>query len=603
MDDAVTRTITRVHERYAGLADGALADYIPELTRADPRGFGIAVVTADGHRYRVGDVEVPFTIQSVSKAFAYALAVDLHGAAEVEKRVDVEPSGEAFNSISLDAETGRPRNPMINAGAIAITGMLPTDEHGSRFPGILTAFSRLAGRELQWDEQVYASESTTGHRNRAIANMLRAVEVIGDPVDDIVEDYFRQCSVLVTADDLAMMAATLANGGVHPLTRDRVVGADAVERALSVMSTCGMYDYSGTWMYEVGVPAKSGVGGGVTGVLPGQLAVAAWSPLLDAKGNSVRGVAAIRDISRVLDLHLLRASSTAAHALRRSYRLSDIVLSRRRPPQQARLLAAHGHRTAVHELQGDLFAAPLERLVREVHRTWGEVDAVVLDLTRAGSTDGSTTTLLRGLARDLTGSGQRLLVADPAGVLGGEMFTDAAGVQVTGSLDDALLVCEEAVLHATDALEDADAEVPLEDFELVRHLGEHAQARLLHRFERRTFRPGDELVTEGAPTDALHLLAAGRVRVEVADEHGSRVRVADMFPGTAFGELGLIEQAPRSASVRAVDPVVTWELTRDQLMEVRRVDHLVFTRILEHLLVGLADRLRETTHEAVSLRD
>lgn len=254
----MTRTIAQVHERYAPVSEGALADYIPELTRTDPAHFGIVVVTADGQQYRVGDVNVPFTIQSVSKAFTYGMALDANGAAAVEKTVDVEPSGEAFNSISLDPVTGRPRNPMINAGAIAVTGMLPQE---GRFEGILETFSRYAGRRLDWDREVYASESATGHRNRAIANMLRAVGVLDGDVDGVVEDYFRQCSILVTCTDLASMAATLAAGGQHPVTGVRVLEPASVEKVLAVMSTCGMYDYSGTWMYEVGLPAKSGVGG------------------------------------------------------------------------------------------------------------------------------------------------------------------------------------------------------------------------------------------------------------------------------------------------------------------------------------------------------
>jgi glutaminase len=600
--DVVTRTIEQVRDRHAEVHDGALADYIPELTRADPSHFGIAVVTADGQRYTAGDVDVPFTIQSVSKAFAYVLAVHLHGAAAVEKRVDVEPSGEAFNEISLDPVTGRPRNPMINAGAIAITGMLPEDEAGTRFGYLLDAFSRLAGRRLDWDEEVYASESTTGFRNRAIANLLRGAEVIGDPVDGVVEDYFRQCSVLVTAEDLAVMASTLAAGGVQPHTGERVVGADAVERALSVMSTCGMYDYSGTWMYEVGIPAKSGVGGGVVGVLPGQLAIATYSPLLDAKGNSVRGVAAIRELSRTLDLHLLRAATTAETALRRTYLLSDVAMARRRPVEHRRLLARLGERTLVVELQGDLAAAVLERLVREVHRRWSGLDTVVVDLARAGATDGATLPLLHGLARDLRAAAKRMLVADPATRLPADAFAHAPEVHVVTHVDDALVLCEEAVLHAADALAESRTPVELPDFELTRHLGEHAQARILPRFSEQHLAAGDVLVREGDPSDALLLLSSGRAAVEVLDENGDRLRVAELYPGVVIGELGLLEEAPRSATVVALEPVRLFVLTRPQLMQVRRVDHLAYSRMVEQLMTGLAERLRETTREVASLR-
>lgn len=594
----MTRTIAQVHERYAPVSEGALADYIPELTRTDPAHFGIVVVTADGQQYRVGDVNVPFTIQSVSKAFTYGMALDANGAAAVEKTVDVEPSGEAFNSISLDPVTGRPRNPMINAGAIAVTGMLPQE---GRFEGILETFSRYAGRRLDWDREVYASESATGHRNRAIANMLRAVGVLDGDVDGVVEDYFRQCSILVTCTDLASMAATLAAGGQHPVTGVRVLEPASVEKVLAVMSTCGMYDYSGTWMYEVGLPAKSGVGGGVVGVLPGQLGFAAYSPLLDDKGNSVRGVAALRDLSRVLDLHMLRASTSTDHAIRRSYRLADIALSRRRPARDHDVLASLGTRVLVVELQGDLFAAHLERLVREVHRNWTDVERVVVDLTRAGAVDGSTGRLLRQLSRDLTSSAKSLLVADPHGVLD-DTSLDRDRVVVTVSLDDALLLCEEWLLHAVDRTTSDEASVGLDAFELTRWLGEHAMARIRHRFEEVSFAPGEVIVTQGTPTDALYLLSAGRVRVELTTGNDVR-RLADMYPGVAFGELGLLEQTERSATVRALTPTRCFVLTREALMDLRRVDHLVYTRILEHLLVGLADRLRQASREAASLRD
>lgn len=599
MRDAVTRTIAQVHERYARVDEGVLADYIPELTRADPAHFGIVVVTADGQQYSVGDVSVPFTIQSVSKAFTYGMALDVHGAGAVEKKVDVEPSGEAFNSISLDPETGRPRNPMINAGAIAVTGLLPEDD---RFERILTTFSHYAGRELRWDRDVYRSESATGHRNRAIANMLRAVEVLEGDVSEVVEDYFRQCSILVTCTDLASMAATLAAGGQHPTTRMRVLGPANVEKVLAVMGTCGMYDYSGTWMYEVGLPAKSGVGGGVVGVLPGQLGFAAYSPLLDPKGNSVRGVAALRDLSNVLDLHMLRASSSTMHAIRRSYRIADIALSRRRPAHDHDVLASLGTRVLVVELQGDLFAAHLERLVREVHRNWSDTERVVVDLTRTGAVDGSTGLLLRQLASDLAAAAKALLLADPNGLLE-DVSLDRSRVVVTESLDDALLLCEEWLLHAVDSAGGDAASFDLDEFELTRWLGEHALARIRDRFEEVGFEPGDTIIQQGDPTDALYLLASGRVRVDLTSEDGAVQRVADMYPGVAFGELGLLEQTERSASVRALTQTRCFVLTRDSLMDLRRVDHLVYTRILEHLLVGMADRLRQASREAASLRD
>lgn len=602
MRDTITRLIEQVHATYADAMDGALADYIPELTRADPRHFGIVVVTADGHRYRVGDVDVPFTIQSVSKAFTYAMALDHHGVAAVEKHVGVEPSGEAFNSISLDPDTGRPRNPMINAGAIAVTGLIPDLPGTGRFDHVLDTFSRYAGRTLDWDREVYASESATGFRNRAIANLLRSFEVIGDPVDDIVEDYFRQCAILVTCTDLATMAATLACGGVNPVTGDRVVQDTHVERVLSVMSTCGMYDYSGTWVYEVGLPAKSGVGGGVIGVLPGQFGVALFSPLLDVKGNSHRGVAAFRDLSRVFDLHLLRAPSMTAHAIRRTYRLSEVASGRGRPDADHAVLADRGRRVVVIEMQGDLVATSLERLVREVADRRGEVDTVVLDLRRVGGTDGSTTRLLRGLADDVAAAGCRMLVADPGGVLAAATF-ESKEVTIARTLDDALLACEQWLLAEAGRPDPGTVRVDLDAFELTRHLGDHERARLLPRFVERCWSAEEEILTQDGTADALLLLAEGVARVAYVDPAtGAETRVADLYPGVTFGELGLLSRARRSASVRAVTDVRCHVLSRDALMELRRTDHLIYTRIVEQLLNSSAERLRRANREASMLR-
>jgi len=600
--DAVTRRIEQVHERYADVMDGALADYIPELTRADPRHFGIALVTADGHPYVAGDVDVPFTIQSVSKAFTYGMALDHCGPATVEKHVGVEPSGEAFNSISLEPDTGRPRNPMINAGAIAVTGLVPDTPDQPRFPHILDTFSRYAGRRLDYDREVYSSESSTGFRNRAIANLLRASEIVGDPVTDIVEDYFRQCAILVDCRDLATMAATLANGGTNPVTGERVLGTANVEKALSVMSTCGMYDYSGTWTYEVGLPAKSGVGGGVIGVMPGQFGVALFSPLLDFNGNSVRGVAACRDLSRVFDLHLLRAPSMSAHAIRRTYLLSEVESSRGRPPIDEEHLAAHGDEVVVIELQGDLFATSLERLVREVDGRIGEAHTFVLDLRRTGTWDLSTTGLLRGVADDVRTAGGRLVVSDPTGVVRPGTF-DGLDVHVAETLDEALLTCEEAILATSGRPQPAERSFAPEDFGLVRALAPAQQARLRDALVSASWAAGDSIVVQDEDADAVYLLAEGLARVAFVDvTTGDEARIADLYPGVVFGELAVIGNEPRTATVRALTDVRCHVLHRAALDDLRELDPSVYTQLVEHLLLSSSERLRRANREAATLR-
>jgi len=302
-----------VFDRCRPLIDGAVANYIPELALVDPEQFGLAATTLTGETAGFGDVDTPFTIQSVSKPFAYALALELRGFDVVDAHIDVEPSGEAFNQFSLDPATGHPRNAMINAGAIAATSLIPGDADRAT-PALLDYLSRFVGHTIAVDEKVYRSESETGHRNRAIAHLLRSVDVLEGSPDDVLDTYFRQCSALVSTRDLSMMAATLANGGVQPVTGDVLISPLVLRRVLSVMATCGLYDGAGDWLTNVGLPAKSGVSGAIMAVLPGRVGAAAWSPRLNEHGNSMRGVAAFRMLSDEFGLHVFEVHHSIADA-------------------------------------------------------------------------------------------------------------------------------------------------------------------------------------------------------------------------------------------------------------------------------------------------
>jgi glutaminase len=308
--------IGTAHAHHLYNLDGALANYIPELAAVDPEKFGIAVATETGKLFKVGDTEHPFTIQSVSKAFVYCLALELVGRDAVLERVGVEPSGDAFNAIFFDPYSNRPYNPMVNAGAITVAGIIHDVAGAGAFDLIVERLSAAAGRDLTMDEAVYRSEAETGHRNRAIGHLLRNVGAVQGAVDPIVDLYFRQCSILVTASDLARMGATLAHLGENPKTGRQVFDLTAVRNTLAVMFTCGMYDYSGNWAYDVGVPAKSGVGGGIVGVVNRQLGIGTFSPRLDPKGNSVRGVAAIKEIGNELGLHVFDCSNFGSTFMR-----------------------------------------------------------------------------------------------------------------------------------------------------------------------------------------------------------------------------------------------------------------------------------------------
>jgi len=296
-------TIEYLHDKYRTLNDGNVATYIPELGKADPSLFGIAAVSTDGRLFAVGDYDHAFTIQSISKTFTFGMAVEDLGHERVLKHVGVEPSGDAFNAIELQSGTNRPFNPMVNSGAITVTSLLHVQHGDGTIDRVLETLSAAAGRQLSIDQSVYDSERRTGHRNRAIAHLLLNFGMVHEEAEAALEVYFKQCAILVSAKDLAMMGATLANMGVNPVTGARVFDHGSVTHMLSVMFTCGMYDYSGEWAYRVGVPAKSGVAGGVLAVVNRQIGIASYSPRLDPRGNSTRGIEVCVEMASRFGLH------------------------------------------------------------------------------------------------------------------------------------------------------------------------------------------------------------------------------------------------------------------------------------------------------------
>jgi glutaminase len=296
--------VEHLHDKYRSLSDGQVATYIPELGKANPEDFAIALVTPDGRLFAAGDIDQPFTIQSISKPFTYGMVIEELGIEKVSRHVGVEPSGDAFNSIELQASTNRPFNPMVNSGAITVAALLHERHGAGALDHLLQRFSAAAGRQLVIDEAVYHSERRTGHRNRAIVHLLLNFGMVHDEAELALDLYFRQCSILVTCRDLAVMAATLANMGINPITGEAAFEVQSVKDILSIMFTCGMYDYSGQWAYRVGVPAKSGVAGGVMAVVNRQLGIATYSPRLDRHGNSRRGIEVSVELANRLGLHV-----------------------------------------------------------------------------------------------------------------------------------------------------------------------------------------------------------------------------------------------------------------------------------------------------------
>lgn len=389
----VQRYLDGILAEHAAVNSGALASYIPELARVDPTGFGLSLSSSDGYVYESGDADVQFTMQSISKPFTYALALDQLGQDDVDARIGVEPSGEGFNKISVDQVTNVPKNPMINAGAIVACSLIPGKTVDDRFDLVREFYSACAGRTLDFDHDVYQSERASGSRNRGIAYLLESFGALGADPDEALDLYIRQCSLKVTSTDLARMAATFGRGGLNPLTGRQVTDEAVVRRTLSVMVTCGMYDAAGAWVSAVGMPAKSGVGGGIVAVLPGQLGIGVYSPRIDDKGNSVRGMLVCRSLSQQLGLHFLTVSSEARAAIRGVY------------------IPRPGVR--VYEVHGDLLFAGAEQVARTAIGDSADIDIAILDVSRLHTISEPARGLLAGLADELHDLGKQGLLVDP----------------------------------------------------------------------------------------------------------------------------------------------------------------------------------------------
>lgn len=295
------------YDKYQNNADGKNASYIPALAQVNPKLFGIAAVTVEGQELVVGDTDVPFAIESISKAFNLSLVMDALGAETLRSKIGAEATGEAFNSvIALELHSGKPLNPLVNAGAMATVSLVPGSNAAAVWQNILARFTALAGHELPVIDEVYDSETATNQHNKGIAWLLDSYGYFYNDVLQTVDLYTRMCSLGVTARDLAVMGSCYATGGLNPVTDRRVTKRDSVPEILADMVMEGLYTGSGDWLYHNGLPAKSGVGGGLVCVVPGKMALAVYSPPLDAAGNSVRAQLALTDIIAALKLNPLR---------------------------------------------------------------------------------------------------------------------------------------------------------------------------------------------------------------------------------------------------------------------------------------------------------
>jgi glutaminase len=586
----LSRFLERCHAEVAGDNSGAVADYIPQLSKANPGDFGISIATTDGYVYEVGDSDVPFTIQSISKAFVFALALETIGAERVESVIGVEPSGEAFNSIRLRADN-RPFNPMVNAGAIACSGLIYDAEGKDAFGRILATLSAFAGRKLGVDEAVFASERATGDRNRAIAYLLRNYAVIKGDVDAVLDVYFGQCSVLVTARDIAVMAATLANRGLNPLTGDQVVSPYAVARTLSVMTSSGMYDYAGEWIYRVGMPAKSGVGGGIVAALPAQLGLGTYSPLLDSHGNSVRGLRVCAALSSHFDLHLFNRGGDVRNGIVADYDIGGVSSRRNRQPHEQKILDEHHTECHVFELTGALTFGSIEYLSRCLVQGQPRSQLVVLDFNRVP-------TITRAAGRLLAASFSELIAVNTTVILCGlrpQSAVDAimkplieplSKLRKFPVLDEAIEWAEDQIIYRYGGYGRLHDPTTLPEQQLLGGLTTGDIEALEALMTPRTYQAGQRIIGAEEPASSLYFLQSGMVSVKLPNG----VRLATLVAGMVFGEMALLEDR-RSADVWADTVVQCLELPLGAYAGFREKHPEVGERIVRNLAVLLAKRL------------
>lgn len=597
MTSPIERHLRELHERYLHVLDGEVATYIPELARVDPDLFGIAIAVVDGHVYQVGDSRHRFTIQSVSKAFVYGLALQDHGQDTLLERVGVEPTGDPFNAIVLDETHNRPPNPMVNAGAIAVTGLIEGGGPAERWDRILGVLSSFAGRPLDVDENVASSETETGHRNRAMAHLMRGFGMVRPEVDEVLDLYFRQCSVLVDAVDLAIMGATLASGGRNPQTGERVLTPEETTPLLSVMSSCGMYDFSGEWIYRVGLPAKSGVGGGIVAVLPGQAGVGIFSPRLDANGNSVRGVKVCEDLSRELGMHVFSDPVQPANTLRSIYGRHQATSRNVRATNDDDLLRQYGTEILVVELQDRLVFGSAERLCREVTRRSSNVRDVVLDFRRVSGMERATTLLIIELARQCAQAGIELALSGLTAAERQSWSLVDGALTFYDDLDSALEAAERRLLARHGSTQTRRV-LALADVELCEGMEVDDIDALADLAQRVRLPAGGEVARPGDLSTSAWIILSGSMTVRAKGPDGMPgARLRTVGPGSIIGEMALLSGAPRSAWIFADSDLECLELSPDGLAMFTKERPLGAATFLRNVACLLSRWLREANRD------
>jgi len=604
--DPIAAYLADLHAYIRTIKDGKPASYIPELAKADPELCGIAIATVDGAVHGAGDWRHAFTIQSISKAFVYGHALEVHGRETVLKKVGVEPTGETFNSIVLDQEHHRPFNPMVNAGAIATAELIEGADPAARRAALMDLMAAFAGRPLDLDAATYLSEKETGHRNRAIAWMMLSAGMIEREPEEVLDLYFRQCSLAVTCGDLAVMGATLANDGVNPLTRKRALAEDYVPDVLTVMNSCGMYNYAGQWAYEIGLPAKSGVSGSILAIIPGQGAVAVFSPPIDPRGSSVRGVAACRSIASDFGLHLFRTHPDPRSVVRHEYDGGQVRSKRARTLRELEILFRAGRRIRVIEAQDALFFGSTEKLLRRAAALALEADYLVMDVRHIVSADIAACKLLISFIELSREKGDCVLFAhlEPEGPLAAlhaslaDALNDLSEI-VFASRDEALQWCEDRLIAEAAPAHDKP-EAAFEDFEIFRDLAPSAVALLREIALPVTYAAANRITHEGEQGTRFFVIARGTASIvsTLRSATGIRpLRLGSLGPGMCFGERALIDGGARTADVIADEPLTCYAFPVDKVRALGSEHPQILITLLGNMAGDLAERLQVANAE------
>lgn len=570
MESPILQYLRAVHTELKTERGGTpkiIGDYGADI---DPDNFAIALTTVDGSVYEVGDSNIEFPIQSISKPLTYGLALSELGFDAVDDKIDVEPSGDAFHEISLSESTGKPANAMINAGAIAVASLIKGSGGKTAIKRIEDHYSAYAGRQLRSSTAMYRAEREHSDRNHALAYLLRSFGIIdGDPTRAL-ETYLRQCAIQVTCRDLSVMGATLANAGTNPITGQDAIDIVAVERMLSVMFTSGMYDDAGDWVTRVGMPAKSGVGGGILAVLPGQAGLAVYSPPLDQHGSSVRGVEACRRISQHMEMHFVRSARAGRSAIRSVTTIDREPSSIRRTDEAKEVLDEHGHRAAVLELAGDLLFAGTESVVRAVSELPDDTSLIVLDLRGIDELSNLAVTMFDTVHEQLAANDRRTVLVDPDDRLQGSALSKHS--ERFEARDVALAFCEDELLREYGSPEASPDTVSAPDSPAFSMLDAADVQAIVAKMERRIVGDGEILRRMGQRFGGVFFILSGSVDVFATDFEGTRGRVSSLSAGMTFGDLALGADDRQETTAKADGEVEVMVLSPTAIDEIERED-------------------------------